>query len=126
MDSKSKTLSEILPTGGGSLCDCEGGLPENGGGLAKNGGGLAQGKRKYAEWIKKEVGGGADLTDEVGGSSGDESESVTDEEDGEYVTEDRINNPNGIDFDTQIAEQYEPDGVKAVKVAKEWAERFNM
>ena len=41
MDSKSKTLSENLPTGGGSLCDCEGGLPKNGGGLAKVGGGFS-------------------------------------------------------------------------------------
>ena len=55
MDSKSKTLSENLPTGGGSLCDCEGGLHKNGGGLPKGPGGLAPGKRKYADWIQREV-----------------------------------------------------------------------
>ena len=67
MDSKSKTLSENLPPGGGSLCDCSpkgGGLPKNGGGLAK---GLSQGKRKYDEWIQREV-------DGVAAGSDDESE----------------------------------------------------
>ena len=72
MDSESKTLSENLPTGGGSLCDCKGGLPKVGGGLPKVGGGLAfslaRGKRKYAEWIQREVGG------EDAGSETDESE----------------------------------------------------
>jgi hypothetical protein len=72
MNSKSKTLSENLPTGGGSLCDCEGGLPKVGGGLPKNGGGLAfslaRGKRKYADWIQREVDGGD------AGSETDESE----------------------------------------------------
>ena len=75
MDSKSKTLSENLPTGGGSLCDCEGGLPKNGGGLAKDGGGLSQGKRKYAEWIQREVDGVA------AGSETDDDESEYGEED---------------------------------------------
>jgi len=72
MDSESKTLSENLPTGGGSLCDCKGGLPKVGGGLPKVGGGLAfslaRGKRKYAEWIQREGGG------EDAGSETDESE----------------------------------------------------
>ena len=72
MDSKSTILSENLPPGGGSLCDCDGGIPKNGGGIAKVGGGLAfslaRGKRKYEGWIQREVGGGD------AGSETDESE----------------------------------------------------
>ena len=67
MDSKSKTLSENLPFGGGSLCDCEGGLPKVGGGLPTNGGGLAfslaRGKHKYEGWIQREVDGVGDLSE---------------------------------------------------------------
>jgi len=79
MNSKSKTLSENLPTGGGSLCDCEGGLPKVGGGLPKNGGGLAfslaRGKRKYEGWIQREVDGVGDLSE-------------TDDDESEYGEED--------------------------------------
>ena len=79
MDSKSKTLSENLPPGGGSLCDCKGGLPKNGGGLPKNGGGiafsLARGKRNYEGWIQREIDGVGDLSE-------------TDDDESEYGEED--------------------------------------
>ena len=117
MDSKSKTLSENLPTGGGSLCDCEGGLPKNGGGLPKNGGGLAQGKRKYAEWIQREVGGGGDSSE-----TESETESETDEEDGEFVTQERIDNKEG--WARVLEELYAPGGMKAEKAARDWQARW--
>ena len=137
MDSKSKTLSENIPTlpfGGGSLCDCKGGLPKNGGGLAKGTGGLAQsakrGKRgsgspvKYAQRIQHEVGGGADLTDGVGAGSETESEteSETDEEDGEFVTQERIDNKEG--WARVLEELYAPGGMKAEKAARDWVTRL--
>ena len=75
-------MSENLPTGGGSLCDCEGGLPKNGGGLAKVGGGLAfslargkRNQRKYEGWIQREVDGVGDLSE-------------TDDDESEYGEED--------------------------------------
>jgi hypothetical protein len=117
MESTSHVLSENLPTGGGSLCDCEGGLPKNGGGLAKGTGGLAQGKRKYAEWIQREV-------DGVGRESETESESESemDEEDGEFVTQERIDNVEG--WDRVLEELYAPGGMKAVKTAIDWQRRL--
>ena len=95
MDWKFTILSETLPPGGGSLCDSsreDGGIPKVGGGLPKVGGGLAfslaRGKRKYEGWIQREVDGG-----DAGSETESETESeATDEEDnGEFVTQDREN-----------------------------------